>query len=64
MSVSVKDPSTGDWTMIAGEPGAFVGATSSAAGEMGLVPTPGTADRDKFLKIRHSPQTCNDLGMR
>ena len=60
MSVSVKDPHTGEWTMIAGEPGAFVGATSSAAGEMGLVPTPGMGDQDKVLKGNGSWSDLSD----
>lgn len=60
MSVSVKDPNTEEWNMIAGEPGAFVGATSSAAGEMGLVPTPGIGDQDKVLKGNGSWSDLSD----
>lgn len=42
--------STRAWVLTVQEIDDFTGATSSAAGEAGLVPAPTTADTDKFLK--------------
>lgn len=53
MIICIADGSTysaSDWTVVQNNVDVMTGATTAAAGSRGLVPSPTTADTDKFLR--------------